>query len=335
MITGISQHVNVEHEFLREQERVVTAIKDSAATSSVSLSSTSNKSENTRNNEPVYEQNLTPAESLQKKIIEMLSGSPIKLFDAIHQRISKLEEYNNNLFISASSFSNALLSVGIEINGQFVSESASLNIKERLYEYERLDFSTSITLNSEGSTREMSLSLSFTRELEIYSELQMSAVEFKDPLIVNLGNKSNLFADSSKQFDLDADGSKEEIPDLNSGVYYLALDRNNNGVIDNGSELFGARTGNGFGELSHFDSNQNGVIENQDEQFGHLKLWDGEHSLSNLSDSGITGISLSASNTPFTFTNGVGSPIARLRQTSVFITDKQTLGAIHQIDIAV
>ena len=51
-------------------------------------------------------------------------------------------------------------------------------------------------------------------------------------------------------FDLDTDGHKEkiEIPGTNSGL--LALDKNGNNIIDNGSELFGPTTGNGFPELS-------------------------------------------------------------------------------------
>ena len=61
----------------------------------------------------------------------------------------------------------------------------------------------------------------------------------------------------------------------------LVLDRNNNGTIDNGRELFGDSTqlssgGNvadGFAALADLDSNADGQIDANDTQFGSLKVW--------------------------------------------------------------
>ena len=65
----------------------------------------------------------------------------------------------------------------------------------------------------------------------------------------------------------------------------IAIDRNNNGIIDNGSELFGNKTKsntariytnpnskNGFEALSEFDSNNDGIIDINDEKFANLNL---------------------------------------------------------------
>jgi hypothetical protein len=53
----------------------------------------------------------------------------------------------------------------------------------------------------------------------------------------------------------------------------LALDRNGNGVIDDGSELFGVQHGaaNGFEELKKFDDNHDGIVDEQDTVFSRLR----------------------------------------------------------------
>ena len=71
----------------------------------------------------------------------------------------------------------------------------------------------------------------------------------------------------------------------------IAIDRNNNGIIDNGSELFGNKTKsntariytnpnskNGFEALSEFDSNNDGIIDEKDKEFTNLLLWQDKNS---------------------------------------------------------
>lgn len=92
--------------------------------------------------------------------------------------------------------------------------------------------------------------------------------------------------------------------------YFLAIDKNGNGTIDSGEELFGdARELNGFKALEKYDDNKDGVINAKDKVFKKLLLWrdkngDGiaqKDEIVSLSSLGVTEISLTVSNTASSF----------------------------------
>lgn len=105
------------------------------------------------------------------------------------------------------------------------------------------------------------------------------------PVIINLGKGPWRLSGSSDpvQFDIDDDGVPNRITwtERESAIAFLALDRNNNGGIDTGAELFGnwtrlasgARAANGFEALEDLDSNGDGILGELDAAWSHLLLW--------------------------------------------------------------
>lgn len=91
-------------------------------------------------------------------------------------------------------------------------------------------------------------------------------------------------------------------PDFKEETYFLALDKDKNGKIDTGAELFGDVNGfdDGFKNLAFYDDNKDNVIDEKDKIFADLLLWndkngDGKsqkNELMKLSDMGVSSIAL-------------------------------------------
>ena len=138
---------------------------------------------------------------------------------------------------------------------------------------------------------------------------------------------------------MDADGTLDEISSLKAGNGFLALDKNDDGMINDGSELFGAMTGNGFAELAQYDLDGNGWIDEADEIYDKLKVWsvdaDGNPQLYTLRESDVGAICLASVPTQFSMTDEWNNVQAMVRSTGFFLHESTgKAGSVQQIDLA-
>ena len=159
-----------------------------------------------------------------------------------------------------------------------------------------------------------------------------------DPLVINLDAPAADVKDQKFFFDLDADGHDEAISRLGAGSGFLALDKNGDGQINDGSELFGALSGDGFADLAKYDHDGNGWIDEADDIFDKLLIWskdaNGNDQLVGLGKAGVGAIYLGAQNTQFSMNNAHNEVNAMVRQTGMFLYENGGIGTIQQLDLA-
>jgi len=132
----------------------------------------------------------------------------------------------------------------------------------------------------------------------------------RSPLVLDLNGDGVITTSQSGgvHFDNDGNGFSELTGWIDSNDGLLVIDKNNNGKIDNGNELFGNNTlladgstaTNGFLALATYDTNKDGKIDASDTQFSDLRVWKDSNSngktdsgeLYTLSDFNIKSISL-------------------------------------------
>gem|GEM_PF-4266313 len=132
------------------------------------------------------------------------------------------------------------------------------------------------------------------------------------PLILDLDKDGveTLHIDRGVLFDLDADGSRDNVGWVGQDDGLLVRDINGDGLINDGSELFGENTRqtdsqtaiNGFAALSDLDANHDGVFDQADDAYAEVMVWrdlnsDGvsqAHELSGLMEAGVESIVLAA-----------------------------------------
>ncbi|MCR5685264.1 MAG: hypothetical protein K6G81_07545 [Lachnospiraceae bacterium] len=183
---------------------------------------------------------------------------------------------------------------------------------------------------------ELSMGRSFTQKFE-----SLEAQEFimTDPLIINIDNDVASVTDVKFRFDLDSDGKAEEMSFAGPGSGFLALDKDGNGKIDNGNELFGTKSGDGFGDLAEYDTDGNSWIDENDEIYEHLKVWtkdeDGNDRLMSLKEANVGAIYLGNATTEFTLKGEDNRTNAQIRKTGIYLKENGGVGTLQHVDLAV
>lgn len=155
-----------------------------------------------------------------------------------------------------------------------------------------------------------------------------------DPLVLNVGGGAASFSGRTS-FDVNADGAQETVARLEGGSAYLALDRNGNGKVDSGAELFGPTSGSGFGELAALDQDGNGWVDEGDAAYDSLRLWSQDSgTLRSLRAAGVGAIYARAAVTPFEVKDAAGAAQGTVVESGVFLREDGSAGTVQHVDLA-
>lgn len=200
---------------------------------------------------------------------------------------------------------------------------------------------TEVAFSGQFNTADgQSISLDLQYRLERnYSATTFSATTtgttMRDPLILNFNGRGVELTEQQTQFDLDSDGQTEAIPKLVAGSSYLALDRDGNGAIDNGNELFGPATNNGYAELAKWDSDSNGFIDASDPIFEKLRLFRPGETPQTLAERDVGAIFLGYETAPARLTDQRNQSLGQLRATGFYLTNSGNAGLVQELDLSV
>lgn len=209
-------------------------------------------------------------------------------------------------------------------------------------EHERTTFAAQgVVKTADG--QEINFDVGFAMERN-YSEsvnIQFRAgdARLKDPIVLDFGGPAAALSNTRFEFDLDADGELDQTPMLAGGSGFLAIDRNDNGRIDDGRELFGPTTGAGFAELAALDSDGNGWIDEADAAYAQLRVWqpsiEGDGTVRTLAQAGVGALYLGHAATPFELRGANNETLGVVRSSGVYVRENGSVGTLSQIDVSV
>ncbi|QNM94953.1 hypothetical protein [Chitinimonas koreensis] len=269
-----------------------------------------------------------PLWKLIKQLVKKLTGRDIDLDDIVpSQRGGGAQQA-----APASQTSQAANGVEWQVDYHY---------REEVHETEYTQFAAAGSVTTaDGRRIDFSASLELYREYSQVSETRLTIATpgmKKDPLVINFNAPSASLSQDKIDFDVDADGKLDKVSFVGSGSGFLALDKNGDGKVNDGNELFGAQSGDGFGDLAQYDDDGNGWIDEGDAVWGQLKLWvrdeQGQDALTGLAAMGIGAIHLGSAQTDFSLTDQQNQEHAQIRRSGIYIREDGQLGTVQQIDL--
>lgn len=219
----------------------------------------------------------------------------------------------------------------------FYSRPAA-SYQELTYSYEKEEtkfYSGGTVKTADGRSISFDIEAVMSREFEEYAQVQIDyrKAAMVDPLVINLDSNTAEVKEQKFLFDIDADGELDNISILSEMCGFLALDKNGDGKINDGSELFGTKSGNGFADLAVFDMDGNGWIDENDPIFNKLRIWtkdaQGNDKLVGLGVAGVGAIYLGNISSEFSMEG------AKIQKTGIYLKENGQAGTVQHVDFAV
>lgn len=291
-----------------------------------------------------------------RQILAALRGEKLPVDYFLEQKDNEVldmrsEEYRkmDSIFTKFSASTSGEAGVAVSAPAVNLNTSGSGTVWQKITatsgytsEFEGTTFaSKGIVKTQDGRDIDFNISVTMTRAFtsEI-NTLEVQQYIKTDPLIINIGSNIASVSDQKFLFDLDSDGKKENISFAGEGSGFLALDKNGDGKINDGSELFGTQSGDGFRDLALLDDDGNGWIDENDSVFSRLKVWtkdaDGNDYLIDLKKADVGAIYLNNADTQFSLKNDENRLNAEIKKTGIYLKESTgAAGTINHVDLVV
>lgn len=273
-----------------------------------------------------------PMLRLLRQVIEWMTGRPLSIFDArslATRRDGALADLPP--LDDAQRPARQRAGFGIEYEAHY-----------RHTEVERTQFAAQgVVVTADGKKIQFSLSLDMERSYQEERHISLRAGDavMKDPLVINFAGTAAQLSDQSFSLDLDRDGDAETAHFVASGSGFLVFDRNGDGLVNDGSELFGPSSGDGYAELAGLDGDGNGWIDAGDADFSRLGVWTqdaaGTGQIANLAEYGVGALFAGSVATPFALKDAANTSLGQIVSTGLYLKESGEAGAMQQIDLAV
>ncbi|MBK6999716.1 MAG: hypothetical protein IPH35_07055 [Rhodoferax sp.] len=278
-----------------------------------------------------------PKIQLVMRMVEAITGRAVRVFDAreLQVRAAPAAAVNGSQATQTSQAQNGATAPragwGVEVTRT-----------ESVYEFEQTQVAArGVVRTADGQEIRFAMQLAMRREFsqETQASVRMgdAAAPKTDPLVINFNGTAAQLSDTRFSFDINADGQQESIATLAAGSGFLALDKNQDGRINDGSELFGPASGNGFDDLARYDSDGNNWIDANDAIFAQLRVWqrsaDGQDKLGTLAESGVGALHLGQVASPFSVRDANNQSLGQVRSSGVFLYESGQVGSLQQVDL--
>lgn len=211
---------------------------------------------------------------------------------------------------------------------------------ESYSEKQAMSFQANGSVQTEdGRTIDFSVALSMSRQFESRAEAHLRVGDAKvDPLVINLKGAPQL-TERNFEFDIDMDGDTDQISKLAAGSGFLTLDKNGDGIVNDGGELFGPTMGNGFEELKLYDSDGNNWIDENDDIYDKLRIWmadeQGNMQLIALGQAGVGAVYLGNVSSQFDIKDAANNSLGTVQSTGIFLGENGGAGTVQHIDLTI
>lgn len=313
----------------------VADLSGTALADTISINAPTNSVEVTE-----YHTAISARLSLMSAIVTSLTGKPMELFDG--QSLN--DSVNNAKQVNTGTVQNLNFAIDLEnFQGNVSDQPMGMRYEHvtRYSEFERTTFSARGEIQTaDGQSLQIDLMMEMNHSYSTYESTVLTAgVQLTDPLIINFDAPAAHLTEEKYGFDINSDGSHEQINFAGRGSGFLMLDKNGDGRANNGNELFGTKSGDGFADLSDYDEDGNGFIDEGDRAYSELKIWvkgaNGSDQYFSLADKGIGAIYLGSVHTPFEIKTEQNELQGMVRSSSFFLREDGSSGTVQQVDLVI